>query len=80
MSNEDMTEGRARYYREVELKHGRAAMLGALGFLVSVATDAHPRLSVRFRGGRRKQLVSQPIVHRSESSSTRCSVAASMSL
>lgn len=34
MSSEDMTEGKARYYREVELKHGRVAMLAALGFLV----------------------------------------------
>merc|ERR1712087_122729 len=34
MSQGDMTEGRARYYREVEVKHGRVAMLGALGFLV----------------------------------------------
>merc|ERR1712087_268499 len=35
MSQGDMTEGRARYYREVEVKHGRVAMLGALGFIVS---------------------------------------------
>ena len=40
MSQEDMTEGRARYYREVEVKHGRVAMLGALGFLVG--ENFHP--------------------------------------
>merc|ERR1712134_254528 len=28
------SEGRVRFYREVELKHGRVAMLAALGFLV----------------------------------------------
>jgi len=30
----DATEGKIRFYREVELKHGRVAMLAALGFLV----------------------------------------------
>lgn len=30
----DITDGRKRFYREVELKHGRLAMLAALGFLV----------------------------------------------
>lgn len=40
MSSEDMTEGKARYFREVELKHGRVAMLGALGFLVG--ENFHP--------------------------------------
>ena len=34
MSSEDMTEGKARYFREVEVKHGRVAMLAALGFVV----------------------------------------------
>merc|ERR1712039_1169516 len=28
------TEGKIRFYREVELKHGRVGMLAALGFLV----------------------------------------------
>merc|ERR1719191_99825 len=31
---EDASEGKIRFYREVELKHGRVAMLAALGFLV----------------------------------------------
>merc|ERR1712190_224234 len=30
----DASEGKIRFYREVELKHGRVAMLAALGFLV----------------------------------------------
>mmetsp|Transcript_131819 Transcript_131819/g.229180 ORF Transcript_131819/g.229180 Transcript_131819/m.229180 type:complete len:269 (+) Transcript_131819:81-887(+) len=30
----DASEGRIRFYREVELKHGRLGMLAALGFLV----------------------------------------------
>lgn len=30
----EATEGKIRFYREVELKHGRVAMLAALGFLV----------------------------------------------
>jgi hypothetical protein len=30
----DVSEGRARFYCEVELKHGRLGMLAALGFLV----------------------------------------------
>lgn len=30
----DISDGRKRFYREVELKHGRLAMLAALGFLV----------------------------------------------
>lgn len=34
------TEGRIRFYREVELKHGRVAMLASLGFLV--AEKFHP--------------------------------------
>ena len=31
---EDTSEGKVRFYREVELKHGRVAMLASLGFLV----------------------------------------------
>jgi len=31
---QDKTDGRLRFYREVELKHGRVAMLAALGFVV----------------------------------------------
>merc|ERR1711985_9805 len=30
----DVTEGKIRFYREVELKHCRVAMLASLGFLV----------------------------------------------
>merc|ERR1711935_79124 len=30
----DLEPGTVRYYREVEVKHGRVAMLGALGFVV----------------------------------------------
>merc|ERR1719181_2379665 len=33
-SQEGVTEGKIRFYREVELKHARVAMLAALGFLV----------------------------------------------
>ena len=40
MGQADMTEGRVRYFREAELKHGRVAMLGAVGFLV--AEKFHP--------------------------------------
>lgn len=29
------TEGKVRFYREVELKHGRIAMLAAVGFLIA---------------------------------------------
>merc|ERR1711862_956576 len=32
--SESASEGRMRFYREVELKHGRVGMLAALGFLV----------------------------------------------
>ena len=39
-SNEKVTEGKVRFYREVELKHGRVAMLAAFGFLV--AEQFHP--------------------------------------
>ena len=39
-SNEVMSEGKVRFYREVELKHGRVAMLAALGF--PVAEQFHP--------------------------------------
>merc|ERR1719460_1569563 len=35
-----MTEGKVRFYREVELKHVRVAMLAALGF--PVAEQFHP--------------------------------------
>ena len=31
---EGVTEGKVRFYREAELKHGRVAMLASLGFLV----------------------------------------------
>jgi len=30
----DLSEGKVRYFREVELKHGRVSMLAAVGFLV----------------------------------------------
>merc|ERR1712190_663032 len=36
----DASEGKIRFYREVELKHGRVAMLAALGFLVG--ENFHP--------------------------------------
>merc|ERR1719198_2904514 len=36
----DASEGKLRFYREVELKHGRVAMLAALGFLVG--ENFHP--------------------------------------
>merc|ERR1711990_107466 len=39
-SKEDITEGKIKFYREVELKHGRVGMLAALGFLV--AENFHP--------------------------------------
>ena len=38
------TEGKVRFYREVELKHGRIAMLAALGF--PLAEQFHPLFSV----------------------------------
>jgi len=37
---EDKSEGKIRFYREVELKHGRLGMLAALGFLVG--ENFHP--------------------------------------
>ena len=37
------TEGKVRFYREVELKHGRVAMLAALGF--PLAETFHPLVS-----------------------------------
>merc|ERR1711937_54819 len=39
-SKEDITEGKIKFYREVEVKHGRVSMLAALGFLV--AENFHP--------------------------------------
>ena len=30
----ELSDGQVRYFREVEVKHGRVAMLGALGFLI----------------------------------------------
>merc|ERR1719171_419883 len=39
-SADDITEGKIRFYREVELKHGRVGMLAALGFLVG--ENFHP--------------------------------------
>jgi len=37
---DDKSEGKIRFYREVELKHGRLGMLAALGFLVG--ENFHP--------------------------------------
>merc|ERR1719247_3000735 len=39
-SKDDITEGKVRFYREVELKHGCVAMLAAFGFLF--AENFHP--------------------------------------
>merc|ERR1719440_1881073 len=39
-SQEGVTEGKIRFYREVEVKHCRVAMLAALGF--PVAEQFHP--------------------------------------
>merc|ERR1712151_198193 len=39
-SNDKVSEGKVRFYREVEVKHGRIAMLAALGF--PVAEAFHP--------------------------------------
>merc|ERR1719247_3724862 len=39
-SKDDITEGKIKFYREVELKHGRVSMLAALGFLVG--ENFHP--------------------------------------
>merc|ERR1711939_915983 len=39
-SQEGVTEGKIRFYREVEVKHCRVAMLAALGFLVG--ENSHP--------------------------------------
>jgi len=39
-SNEKVSEGKVRFYREVELKHCRVAMLAALGF--PIAEQFHP--------------------------------------
>merc|ERR1719236_358179 len=35
-----MTEGKVRFYREVEIKHARVAMLAAIGF--PIAEQFHP--------------------------------------
>merc|ERR1719331_3091714 len=39
-SQEGITEGKVRFFREAELKHGRVAMLASVGFLV--AEQFHP--------------------------------------
>merc|ERR1712127_1010372 len=39
-SNEVVSEGKVRFYREVEIKHARVAMLAALGF--PLAEQFHP--------------------------------------
>merc|ERR1719353_1196395 len=38
--NKPLTEGKIRFYREVELKHCRVAMLAAVGF--PIAEQFHP--------------------------------------
>merc|ERR1719224_190585 len=42
-SEDNITEGKIRFYREVELKHCRVAMLAALGF--PLAEQFHPLFS-----------------------------------
>merc|ERR1719324_984997 len=39
-SQEGITEGKVRFFREAELKHGRVAMLASVGFLI--AEQFHP--------------------------------------
>merc|ERR1719324_650428 len=39
-SKDDVTEGKIKFYREVELKHGRVGMLAALGMVVG--ENYHP--------------------------------------
>ena len=42
--DDERTEGKIRFYREVEVKHARVAMLAALGFLVG--EQFHPLFNV----------------------------------
>merc|ERR1719443_958126 len=39
-SDEKLTEGKLKFYRECELKHGRVGMVSALGFVVG--ENFHP--------------------------------------
>lgn len=43
-SADDVTEGKVRFYREAELKHGRVAMLAAFGF--ALGEQFHPLFGV----------------------------------
>ena len=67
-ANGAATEGKVRFYREVEVKHARVAMLAAFGFPVAeqwhplFATDDAPSFSTcrrrRSRRGRRRRRLS----------------------
>ena len=60
-SSETVSEGKIRFYREVELKHARVAMLAAFGF--PVAEQFRKRSAFPNPGANRARRVAHPRAH-----------------
>ena len=60
-SSEGVSEGKIRFYREVELKHARVAMLAAFGF--PVAEQFRKRSAFPHFGAHRARRVAHPRAH-----------------